>query len=305
MIPKFPEFKKLELSDRADVESFTSKFEPYSDFEFITLISWDVNNIVKISILNGNLVVIHHNLLKDQSVCSFLGNQNVNATVDILLRYIDDVGLSDINQLGVVPEASILGIDLDKFMISIDIAACDYIYDLQKLSQYSDHSLYKKRKRSEMFPKLYSNPSIETLNLTTQSVKDEILLMTKLWSDQKTEIDKDFRRFIELEYQSLRRCLDLFSQDLICIGLLLEGKIVAYNIVSKISDAYGIGLFLKYDKRFTGINEFLMNKSAEVLLGRGCQYVNGQEDLGLEGLRVSKNSYAPTHFLRKYSISRQ
>ncbi len=33
MIPKFPNFKKIELSDRADVEKFTLKYPPYSDFK--------------------------------------------------------------------------------------------------------------------------------------------------------------------------------------------------------------------------------------------------------------------------------
>lgn len=41
MIPKFPEFKKLELSNKEEIENFTSKFPPYSDFNFVSMWCWD------------------------------------------------------------------------------------------------------------------------------------------------------------------------------------------------------------------------------------------------------------------------
>jgi len=42
MIPEFPQFKNLELTDKIDVEKFTSKFPPYSDFNFVSMWSWDI-----------------------------------------------------------------------------------------------------------------------------------------------------------------------------------------------------------------------------------------------------------------------
>ena len=42
MLPEFPQFKKLELSDKEEVEKFTSKFPPYSDFNFVSMWSWDI-----------------------------------------------------------------------------------------------------------------------------------------------------------------------------------------------------------------------------------------------------------------------
>ena len=57
MIPQFPEFKSLELSDKKDIESFTKRFPPYSDFNFVSMWSWDIKEEIRISQLNGNLVV--------------------------------------------------------------------------------------------------------------------------------------------------------------------------------------------------------------------------------------------------------
>ena len=37
MIPEFPEFKKLELSNKEEIEKITQKFPPYSDFNFVSM----------------------------------------------------------------------------------------------------------------------------------------------------------------------------------------------------------------------------------------------------------------------------
>lgn len=57
MISEFPQFKKLELADKKDIEKFTSKFPPYSDFNFVSMWSWDIRGEMRVSQLNGNLVV--------------------------------------------------------------------------------------------------------------------------------------------------------------------------------------------------------------------------------------------------------
>ena len=56
-LPKFPLFKNLELSDYANVLSFTKGFPPYSDFDFGSMYSWNFAESMLISNLYGNLVV--------------------------------------------------------------------------------------------------------------------------------------------------------------------------------------------------------------------------------------------------------
>ena len=80
MIPEFPEFKKLELSDKEDVEAFTKKFPPYSDFNFVSMWSWDIKGEMRLSILNGNLVVRFTDYITGDPFYSFLGNNKTNET---------------------------------------------------------------------------------------------------------------------------------------------------------------------------------------------------------------------------------
>src|SRR3989338_5939738 len=102
MIPKFPKFKKLELSDKKDIEKFTSKFPPYSDFNFVSMWSWDIKGEMRISILNENLVVRFTDYITGEPFFSFLGNNKVNETAEALIDLSKKEGLKPMLKL--VPE---------------------------------------------------------------------------------------------------------------------------------------------------------------------------------------------------------
>ena len=87
MIPEFPQFKKLELSDRKDLEKFTSKFPPYSDFNFVSMWAWDTKGEMQISQLNGNLVVQFTDYINGKPFFSFLGDSLVLDTIKTLLDF--------------------------------------------------------------------------------------------------------------------------------------------------------------------------------------------------------------------------
>ncbi len=86
MLPEFPNFKKLELTDKEDVEKITSKFPPYSDFNFISMWSWDTKGEMRISQLNNNFVVRFTDYLTGEPFYSFLGDNKVNETAEALLE---------------------------------------------------------------------------------------------------------------------------------------------------------------------------------------------------------------------------
>src|SRR3989338_6915620 len=80
MIPEFPQFKKLELSDKADVEKFTLPYSPYSDFNFTGTWSWDVRDKMQISQLNTNYVIRFINYISGEAFYTFLGKNNTTDT---------------------------------------------------------------------------------------------------------------------------------------------------------------------------------------------------------------------------------
>ena len=56
MLPEFPKFKSIELSDKEDVEKITHKYPPYSDFNFVSMWSWDIKGEMRISEFYGNFM---------------------------------------------------------------------------------------------------------------------------------------------------------------------------------------------------------------------------------------------------------
>src|SRR3989344_4278099 len=111
-LPEFPKFKNLELSDKEAIEKITHKFPPYSDFNFVSMWSWDVKGEMRVSTLHGNLVVRFTDYLTGQPFYSFLGDSKVNETAEALLQLSKEEGLKA--ELKLVPEDSIKKLDAEK-----------------------------------------------------------------------------------------------------------------------------------------------------------------------------------------------
>ena len=79
-LANFPNFKLLELTDCEAVLSITSKLPPYSDFNFVSIWSWNLYDKIMISQLNGNLVVKFTDYITGESFYSFIGNTEVEKT---------------------------------------------------------------------------------------------------------------------------------------------------------------------------------------------------------------------------------
>ena len=132
MIPEFPQFKSLELSDKKDVEKFTVQFLPYSDFNFSNIWIWDLKKEMKLSILNNNLVVRFTDYLSGKPFLSFLGKNMVNETAKDLIIFSENKYKTD--TLKFIPETVIKFLDKTKFEIIPDVDSHDYIYNLSKVS---------------------------------------------------------------------------------------------------------------------------------------------------------------------------
>ena len=113
MIPQFPEFKKLELSDKEEIQKMTQKYPPYSDFNFVSMWSWDIKGEMRISVLNENLVVRFTDYITGKLFYSFLGDNEVSETAKKLLDLSKAEGLTP--ELKLIPEHSVKNLDLSKF----------------------------------------------------------------------------------------------------------------------------------------------------------------------------------------------
>src|SRR3990167_1574661 len=103
--PLFPEFNPLTLEDKEGIENFTKQFPPYSDFNFTSMWSYDTDNDVQFSWLNGNFVMIFRDYITKNPFYSFLGNSKPIETINALLEYSKSQNLPE--ELFLIPEDNI------------------------------------------------------------------------------------------------------------------------------------------------------------------------------------------------------
>lgn len=295
MIPKFPEFKKLELSDQKEIEAITSKYPPYSDFDFATMWSWDIYSDHLISILDESLVVIFSDYLTGENYISFIGSGILDYTLDSIINF--SKNYDTYLPVRLVPEICLRGLDWKNYLIEIDLNNYDYIYKTEELALYLGHKFGGKRKLYNRFLRNY-NPRIEIMDKTENS-KNQILILSKEWKKDK---DEDYQLSLDKEFLALEKFLNLKNENTIWIGLYVGNILVGFQLFTVNNYIHTISQFGKTNKRYLGSFEYMMSESSKILLGRGVRYMNTQEDLGNTMLRFTKNSYNPSNLLRKYNI---
>lgn len=298
MLPEFPQFKKLELSDKEDIEKITREYPPYSDFNFVSMWSWDIKGEMLISQLNGNLVVRFTDYLTGKPFYSFLGSNNVNDTIQKLLVLSKKENLEA--GLMLIPEDSIKGIDTLQFDIQEDRDHFDYVYDLKKLSEYGGSEYSTKRSEISRFFKKNQNINIKKINAHDERNKYHIFSLNNEWLAHKKSKDPFFN--IPNELIAINKFLGTGFDNAYAFGVFEGEKMIAYFLGETLPGYHAVGHFCKANK-YMGLFDLVMKESSNIALELNARFLNFEQDLGVEGLRKSKMSYRPVTFLKKYVIN--
>ncbi len=197
----------------------------------------------------------------------------------------------------------------DKFIIQSDLASSDYVYDINDLADLQGRKYHKKRTHVNKFNKSFPNYHIEPL--TDKNISSIKPMLEKWYKDRLTDNpDNDY----SMEQLALEKALNHFEK-LNMEGLILiddanneykdyqigQSHIVAVTLGSPLSyDTFDVH-FEKarwdIDGAYTVINnefaKYIRNKHTHI------KFLNREEDMGLEGLRRSKESYYPHHMIQK------
>lgn len=293
MIGQFPHFTPLTLELKDEIRAVTDQFDPYSDFNFTSLFSWDVNDTAAVAMLNGNLVVKLPHYVTGEPCVSVLGDNKMDETLDILL--------GQYPMLEFVPEAVLIGIkNTSLYKTEEDRSNHDYIYDIADVHQMAGMDYKKKRNK---------------VNRVKTSYGDQLAVQTLDAYDDVAEIEQVFKGWAErarsnweeaeVEYTALQRAIRHMKELNVFITIVrLDDAICGFSINEVLSNGYAICHFEKTMCSHQDMDSYLSNVVAKELLARGCRKMNWEQDLELPGLRQSKMTWRPSSFLKKYTIMR-
>lgn len=298
-IPVFPHFKKLTLEDKKHLDQILETLPPYSDFIFSSLWCWNTNPPIEISALNKNLIFKMPDYVTNKSFITFLGSNSIEETINALLEYSQSLGLETV--LRILPEHNFNNYDLTKlhpkYHLAEDRDNFDYVLSIDKLASMS--GLYRKKNKVNLFKKTYKY-KITIENLNQKRVQRKVLEFVKDWFENH----KNPRAINNNEIIAINKLLK-YSKELnpkvLC--LYVEGALVGFSIFELFNKEYAIHAFQKANREYKGVYEFLYYNLANYLKKQKFQYLNIEQDLGIEGLRQAKLGYNPHFFLKKYIIS--
>jgi hypothetical protein len=300
-IPTFPEFKTLEISDQFEIEQWVKGFPPYSDFNFVSLWSWNTSGAFELSWLNDNLVVLFNDYGNGERFFSFLGTNAPDETADALLDLARGRGL--------VRELRLLSAETARLLSprrGLHLRPApehdDYVLSTASWSTLAGGQFRNKRNEISKLERSHS-PVCRQIDLGDPSVQQAISDVYGRWLVQRERAGAGLPESTS-ESVALRRIFSLDRPgDLLGFGLFVDGEIVAYSINERLGRGYAMGHYWKADPSFPGAYPYLLRETCRTLVGEGVAFLNIQQDLGEPGLATAKRLYRPARRLHKFQLA--
>lgn len=174
--------------------------------------------------------------------------------------------------------------------------SADYMYRRESLATLAGKKMHQKRNHFNKFIKNYEG-RFSYSSMTSDDV-EEVRAFQRKWIEMASE--KEGQNALAYEATAIEKLLFFFDRFSLRGGILrIDGEICAYCIGAKISDDTFDVMVEKGDYAYEGVYQainklFVENECSDV------EYINREEDMGIEGLRRAKLSYNPEFLLTKY-----
>lgn len=168
----------------------------------------------------------------------------------------------------------------------------DYIYLTKDLVMLAGKKYHSKRNHIARFYRTYDDTRFETLDSSNAS---DALEVVKLWYKEN---NLNFATYGE--YEVIKEAIEMREEfDMQGAVLYVDQKPVAMTLGSEISDKVFDIYFEKALREYDGVYAVINNEFAKTLTK--YEYINREEDMGIEGLRKAKMSYNPYIILDRYN----
>ncbi len=177
--------------------------------------------------------------------------------------------------------------------IPTDIA-WDYVYAQESLATLKGKKLHGKRNHINKFNTLY--PEYEYKKIDPTMIDDCIRLYDQWIEEKDGEVDQGL---IEERASVLLALENMEDLNLVGGAIYIENRLVAFTMGERLTKDMQLIHIEKADYMIEGIfpminQQYVLHECSEV------EWVNREEDMGLEGMRKAKHSYNPARMVEKY-----
>lgn len=292
-------FKDIDI----DCKNILDKYFNLVDYEaceycFTTLYMWKDLYKTKYYVEDDFAIVAGEYENKGFIILPLASKENMNKAFDFIIKNFEkgnkQIHLKAIDKEVVEYLKNIYG---ERFEYIEERNNFDYIYEGESLRTLSGRKNQKKRNHLNSFIKEYGNrvgyKKLEEVDF------DECINLLKDWSEDKEdsiELDSEFKAISRIfkNYKKLKDTLKIS-------GIYIDSKLEAFSIGEMLNDSMAVIHVEKANADIRGLypyinQQFLLNEFSDV------EFVNREEDLGIEGLRKAKLSYHPVKFAEKYTV---
>ncbi len=291
-IPFYPLFEPLKKEHKPLFDAVFKDNPPeISEFTFTNLYSWRDAYNFEASMLWDFIILKASGKNADRFLNPF-GRGNIKeAVIKILKRS----SASFIR----IPEAIKGLFDNDeRFKVELDTPNSDYLFKVKDLVSLEGRKYDGKR---NLIKKFKSENEYRFLELDASNIS-RCLDFEEKWCSIK---DCDSVEGLNNERKAVKEMIANFSEFNLMAGAIeINGAILAVTISQRLNPNTIVMHILKADPNMPGLYQVMMNEFLKRYSGN-FEYVNLEQDLGIEGLRKSKRSYHPVKMINKYTITRK
>ena len=200
--------------------------------------------------------------------------------------------MNDVDFLFPIPEEWAKTLPDDAFAVTYQDGDMDYVYTVEKMSTYRGRRLHKKRNLLSQFMNQYKH---EALPLTNDRLDHAQLILRDWQKTVDTAAD-------QTDYYPCREALEKYETLVLCGGIYYaDDEPAGFILGEELNEETFVLHFAKARTRFKGVYQYMYNNFAKVLPEK-YRYLNLEQDLDKENLRIFKSSYVPDLLLRKARV---
>jgi hypothetical protein len=274
-------FKPISLENKELFDDLLSRYPPaISEMTFTNLFAWRQSKPVEFDIVDGHLVVkvkgVYYQPIgpePEKTIIKII-KQNPMAVFERIEKKVAD----KCNSLKVEPQP-----DMN-----------DYVYKINDLMELKGHTYEAKRN----FIKRFREFSPDICLLAEDNVHLFWELQKKWCNLRQCPKDKELMD----EHNAIKELLtNLKHQKVFGVCITINGELEGFAIGERLNENTFVEHFEKANSKFTGIYQYLLHEFANKI--EGYEFLNREQDLGIEGLKKAKLSWGPAFMTEKFRIS--